>query len=162
MTKYYNNIILINWDVIISLFRLYFNDLFDEFVLATIDINCFRHIATFLYYKFDLLFSWCSINLPLIRVDNALNRFIITISSIISTRWNCIRLILSGLLSCSWWFNAMEILLVESTIFIFAMTPVVFLEIQIVIEDILSTSHLALMPMRFIVSSLHYIKVTLG
>ena len=54
--------------------------------------------------------------------------------------------VLAGLLGRSGWFDPMEILLIESTIFVDAMLPSLFFESQIIVEDILSIGHFALDP----------------
>lgn len=54
--------------------------------------------------------------------------------------------VLAGLLCCSGGFDAVEVLLIESSIFIDAMLPSLFFEAEIIIEDVLSIGHFALDP----------------
>ena len=56
------------------------------------------------------------------------------------------RFVLAGLLRCSGRFDAVEVLLVESSIFIDAMLPSLFFEAEIIIEDVLSIGHFSLDP----------------
>jgi hypothetical protein len=56
------------------------------------------------------------------------------------------RLVLAGLLCCSGGFDAVEVLLIESSIFIDAMLPSLFFEAEIIVEDVLSIGHFALDP----------------
>jgi len=55
-----------------------------------------------------------------------------------------------------------EVLLVEPSIFVDAMFPVIFLEVEVVVEDILATGHFPLLPLRFIEASLASKNGTLG
>jgi len=72
------------------------------------------------------------------------------------------RLVLSSSLSGSWGFDSMEVLLIESSIFIDAMFPVVFLEVEVIVENVLATNHFALLPVSFVVASLRQQKLTFG
>lgn len=56
----------------------------------------------------------------------------------------------------------MEVLLVEPSIIIDAMFPVILLKYEIVIEDVLSADHFALLPLRLIEPTLCYEFDTLG
>ena len=54
--------------------------------------------------------------------------------------------VLAGLLCCSGGFDAVEVLLIESSIFIDAMLPSLFFEAEIIVKDVLSIGHFALDP----------------
>lgn len=56
----------------------------------------------------------------------------------------------------------MEIFLIESSIIIDTMFPVVFFEIEIVIKDVLPTRHLAFFPSCLVIASLNLIGSTFG
>jgi len=70
--------------------------------------------------------------------------------------------VLSGLLSGSWRFYAVKVLLVESPVIVNAMLPIVFLEGQVVAKNVFSIYHFSLFPLCLIVASLDYAENTLG
>jgi hypothetical protein len=55
-----------------------------------------------------------------------------------------------------------KIFLIEPSIFIDAVLPIVLLKAEVIIKNILSTNHFALLPVRFIVASLNSDSFTLG
>jgi hypothetical protein len=48
----------------------------------------------------------------------------------------------------------MQILLIEPPVFVDAMLPIVFLEGEVVVEDVLAVYHISLLPVRLVIASL--------
>ena len=127
----------------------------DDHLFLPINIDSFGHVPAFCNDEVDLFLCWCSQNLPIKCVDNTLDRLIVSITSVICACRNCIWLVFSGLLGGTWWFYTVKVLLIESSVIINAMFPVIFFEVEIIIEDILSTNHFSLLPLCFIEATLH-------
>lgn len=145
-----------------SLFGLYLKDFLNDFIFASIDVYCLRDIPTLLNNKFHFLFGWSAIDLSVIIVDDTFDRLIITITGIICSSWNIMRFVFSSLLSSSWRFDPVQIFLIESAVIVYAMFPIIFFEVEVIAENVLSTDHFTLHPLSFIVASLNFILNTLG
>lgn len=145
-----------------SLFGLDLKDFLNDFIFASIDVYCLRNIPTLLNYKFHFLFGWSAIDLSVIIVDDTFDGLIIAITGIIRSSGNIMRFVFSSLLSSSWRLDPVQIFLIESAVIVDAMLPIVFFEVEVVVENVLSTDHFALNPLRLIVASLYFILNTLG
>lgn len=112
----------------LSFFLFEFQYFLDDDVFVSIDFNSFRYVSAFSDNEFDLLLCWCSEDLSIEGVDDTFDGFVITVSCVIGTGWDGMRFILSGLLGGTWWFDSVEVLLIESSIVIDTMFPVIFLK----------------------------------
>jgi hypothetical protein len=132
-------------------------------IFPTIDIYHLWCIFACLHDKFYFALWWRSKNLSLISINDTLNRLIIPITSIISPRRNCIRLLISSLLSSSSRLYPIQVLLIKSPILPDAMLPFLRLLVsKVVFKKILPWYHFALLPLRLIVTTLNYDYHTLG
>ncbi len=145
-----------------SFLALHFQHLLNHPILASININCLRNVSALLNDELDLLLCGCAKDFALVGINDALDRLIVAITSIVGTGGDVVRLVLSRLLGCTGGLDAMQVLLVEPAIIIDAVFPVVLLEVEVVIEDVLATGHLAIDPLRLVVAALRDWGSTLG
>lgn len=100
--------------------------------------------------------------MSVVGVDDALDWFVVAVSSVVGSCGYVVGFVFSGLLSGSRGFDAMQVLLIKSSIVIDAMFPVVFFEDEVVVEDVLSVYHFSFFPLCFVEASLDGMRCTLG